>query len=84
MLKDFVYTTLGAGIIAKEKISQELEGLKDHGEQSHQKAQHLQKRLEQKGKEEEQRLKEQIKQIVKEVVDEMGLVTKDDLKKDRV
>lgn len=80
MLRDLVYTTLGAGIIAKERLTQELEELKTHGEESRQKAQELQKKLETKAKQEEQRLKSEIKEIVKEIIEEMDLATKQDLK----
>ena len=80
MIKDLIYTTLGSGLIAKEKIQEELEHLKSKGEESKKKAQDMQKKLEQKGIEEEQKLKAQIKEMIKEVLDEMGVATKEDLK----
>jgi len=80
MMKDFIYTTLGAGLLAKEKIKEELEHLKSKGEESRKKANELLQKLEKRGKEEEQKLKAQIKEIVKEVIDEMGVATKEDLK----
>lgn len=79
MFKDLIYTTLGAGLLAKEKIQEEIEHLKTKGEGSKEKAKQMQKKLEEKGKEEEQKLKDQIKEIVKEVIDEMDIVTKQDL-----
>lgn len=81
MLRDLIYTTLGAGVLAKERIHQELEELKTKGESSKEKVEQMQQKLEERGKVEEEKLRKQIKQIVQEVVDEMGLVTKDDLKK---
>ncbi|MFW0778464.1 MAG: hypothetical protein ACN2B6_12185 [Rickettsiales bacterium] len=81
MIKDLIYTTLGAGVLAKEKIQKELDELKTKGEGSKEKVKQMQKELEAKGKEEETKLRAQIKEIVKEVVDEMGLVTKEDIKK---
>jgi polyhydroxyalkanoate synthesis regulator phasin len=79
MIKDMLYTTLGAGILAKEKITQELEKMHEKGEESRKKAKELQKQLEEKGKAQEVQLKEEIRKLIKEVIDEMGLVTKDDL-----
>ena len=79
MLKDLMYTTLGAGMMAREKFEKDIEAMKSKGKESRQKAKQMQEELEQKGKEEEIRLKAQIKDIVKEVVDELNLATKDDI-----
>lgn len=81
MLKDIVYTALGASIIVKEKIKEELKILEDKGKIQKVDAKELLKSLEKKGKIEDKKMKKQIKLMIKEVIDELGFATKKDLKK---
>jgi len=72
MLKDILYTGLGMGVVLKEKVEHEIKKLEEEeGVES----------LSSKGKEEEERIKELFKTSIKEVIDELGLATKEDIKK---
>ena len=72
MLKDILYTGLGMGVVLKEKVESEIKKLEEEeGVES----------LSSKGKEEEERIKELFKTSIKEVIDELGLATKEDIKK---
>jgi len=71
MLKDILYTGLGMGVVLKEKVEHEIKKLEEEGVES----------LSSKGKEEEERIKELFKTSIKEVIDELGLATKEDIEK---
>jgi len=71
MLKDILYTGLGMGVVLKEKVESEIKKLEEEGVES----------LSSKGKEEEERIKELFKTSIKEVIDELGLATKEDIQK---
>lgn len=80
MLKDILYTGLGMGVVIKEKVENEIQKLTDEGKLKKEDATSLVESLSTKGKEEENRLKELLKSSIKEVIDELGLVTKEDIK----
>jgi polyhydroxyalkanoate synthesis regulator phasin len=86
MLKDILYTGLGMGVVLKEKVENEIKKLEEEGKLKKDDAASLIASLSTKGKEEEERLKELFKTSIKEVIDELGLATKEDiaaLKKDK-
>ncbi len=80
MLKDILYTGLGMGVLLKEKVQTELQKLEDEGKIKKDDASALLKSLSQKGEEEEKRVKEIFKKSIKEVIEELGLATKEDIK----
>ncbi|MDD2450268.1 MAG: hypothetical protein PHG10_11450 [Sulfurimonas sp.] len=79
MLKELLHTGIGAAVILKQKVEDELKKLEDEGKIKTRDAKSFLESIETKGKEEEQRIKEQLKSTLKEVIDELGLATKEDL-----
>ena len=79
MLKELLHTGIGAAVILKQKVEDELKKLEDEGKIKTRDAKSFLESIETKGKEEEQRVKEQLKSTLKEVIDELGLATKEDL-----
>lgn len=81
MLKDLLYTGIGAAALLKEKVEAEVKKLEDEGKLKTTDAKSFMESIEKKGKEEEDKIKEQLKSALKEVIDELGLATKADLEK---
>lgn len=81
MLKELLYTGIGAASVLKEKVEAEVKKLEEQGKIKTDDAKSFLESIETKGKEEETRFKEQIKASLKEVIDELGLATKADLEK---
>jgi polyhydroxyalkanoate synthesis regulator phasin len=81
MLKDLLYSGIGAAVVLKEKVEAELKKLEEQGKLKTTDAKSFMESIEQKGKEEEVRVKEQLKSALKEVIEELGLATKADLEK---
>ena len=81
MLKDLLYTGIGAAALLKEKVEAEVKKLEDEGKLKTTDAKSFMESIEKKGKEEEDKIKEQLKSALKEVIDELGLATKEDLEK---
>jgi len=79
MLKEIIYTGIGAAALVKEKVENEVKKLEKDGKIKTDDAKSFLESLEKKGKEEEERSKEKFKSLVKEVIDELDLATKDDL-----
>ncbi len=81
MLKELIHTGLGAGLLLKDKVEEELKKLEDEGKIKTKDAKSFIESIEKKGKEEEDKQKDKIKSILKEVIDELGLATKEDIEK---
>lgn len=81
MLKEIIYTSLGGAVLLKERVEKELKALEEKGKIKTDDAKSFLDSLEQKGKEEDDRIKSKIKEMVKEILDELGVATKDDLQK---
>lgn len=81
MLKELIYTGLGGAILLKEKVEKELEVLQKEGKIKTDDMKSFLESLESKGKDEEDAIKNKIKDIVKELIDELNIATKDDLEK---
>lgn len=79
MLHQLVYALLGGGVLVKEKIEEELKKLEDKGQISTTDAKTFLANLQTKGEDEEQRLKELLKSAIREVIDDIGLATKQDI-----
>jgi len=81
MLKDLLYAGVGIGVALKEKVEEEVQKLEDAGKIKTVDAKSLLSSIEEKGKAEEEKFKVKLKSTIKEVLDELGVVTKDDLEK---
>lgn len=81
MFKDLMYTGIGAAMVLKEKVEAEVKKLEEQGKLKTTDAKSFLDSIQVKGKEEEAKFKEQLKSTLKEVIDELGLVTKADLEK---
>lgn len=81
MLKDLLYAGVGAAVVMREKVESEIKKLEESGKIKTDDAKSFLDSIEQRGKEEQTRVKEEIKSALKEVIDELGLATKADLEK---
>ena len=81
MLKDLLYTSAGVAAILKEKVEDEMSKLEEKGKIKKDDAKSFLESLEKKGKEEDQKIKDQMRSTLKEIIDELGLATKEDLEK---
>lgn len=79
MLKELIYTGLGATALLKDKIEEELKKLEEKGKLDSSDIKTFVESLEKKGKEQDEKFKEEFKNSIKEVIKELGLVTKEDL-----
>lgn len=81
MLKDLLYTGIGAAVVLKEKVEAEVKKLEEEGKLKTTDAKSFLESIEEKGKAEEEKFKTQLKSTLKEVLDELGVATKADLEK---
>jgi len=81
MLKELIFTGLGGALILKEKIEDELKKLEEKGKLDTKDVKSFLESLEQKGKESDEKFKAELKSTLKEIIDELGIATKEDLKK---
>ena len=81
MLKELIFTGLGGALVLKEKIEDELKKLEEKGKLDTKDVKSFLESLEQKGKESDEKFKAELKSTIKEIIDELGLATKDDLQK---
>ena len=81
MLKELIFTGLGGALVLKEKIEDELKKLEDKGKIDTKDVKSFLESLEQKGKESDEKFKTELKSTLKDIIDELGLATKDDLQK---
>ncbi len=81
MLKDIIYTGVGGALLLKERVEEELNRLEERGKLSKDDTKKFLDDLKSRGEEEQDRAKEQIKEALKEVIDELGVATKEDIAK---
>ncbi len=81
MLKDLIFTGLGGALIFKEKIEEELKKLEEKGKVDTKDIKSFLESLEQKGKDSDVKFKDELKTTIKEIIDELGIATKEDLQK---
>jgi len=80
MIKDILYTGLGGALLLKERVDEEIKKLQENGKLSKDDADAFLEKLQTRGEKEEKKFKSHIKGALKEVVNEMGLATKKDIK----
>ena len=78
-MKDLFYASLGSMMVLKEKVEAEIKKLEEKGKLSREDGEKFIKELQEKGKEGEDELKTKIKEALREIIDELGLVTKEDI-----
>ena len=78
-LEQLLYFGLGSALMAKEKIEKAGESTRGLREESDRKAREFFEQAVAKGSEEREQLKGHLKELVKEVIDELGLATRGDL-----
>jgi len=81
MIKDILYTGIGAAVALKEKVESEVQKLEDEGKIKKADAKSFLESIEEKGKAEEEKFKTNLKSTLKEVLDELGVATKKDIEK---
>lgn len=81
MLKELIFTSLGATALIKQKVEDELKTLENKGKIKKSDAKEFLKKLEKEGKAEDKKIKKAIRGHLKELINELGLVTKKDLEK---
>ncbi|KLD97530.1 hypothetical protein [Aliarcobacter butzleri] len=81
MLKEILFTSLGGALLLKERVEEELKTLEEKRKIKTDDAKSFLESLEKKGKDEDERIKTKIKDMFKEVLDELGVATKADLEK---
>ena len=81
MLKELIFTGLGGALVLKERIEDELKKLEEKGKLDTKDVKSFLESLEQKGKESDEKFKAELKSTLKEIIDELGLATKEDLEK---
>lgn len=79
MLKELLYAGVGGMVFLKERVEDELKKLEEKGKISTTDAKSFMDSLKEKGEAEEHRFKEEIKKALREVIDELGLATKQDI-----
>jgi len=81
MLKELLYTGVGVAAVLKEKVEDEVKKLEEQGKIKTSDAKSFLESVEARGKEEEEKFKEQLKPVIKDILDELGVATKEDLQK---
>lgn len=81
MLKELIYTGIGASLLLKEKVEEELKKLEEKGKLDTKDVKSFITSLEEKGKSGDEKFKEELKKNIKEILDELGVATKDDIEK---
>jgi polyhydroxyalkanoate synthesis regulator phasin len=80
-LEQFFYAALGGALAVKEKLEANSEEIKAWQEKSEEHARSFFDELAKRGEKEKDQFKGMIRDIVKEVIVELNLASKDDLKK---
>jgi polyhydroxyalkanoate synthesis regulator phasin len=80
-LEQLVYAALGGALAVKEKIETNNDEIKACQEKSEEKARIFLDEMAQRGEEETDQFKDRFKAMLKEVVAELNLATRDDLEK---
>ncbi|QDF28829.1 hypothetical protein [Halarcobacter anaerophilus] len=81
MIKELIFTGLGATALIKQRVEEEIKTLEKKGKIKKADAKEFLKNLEKKGKLEDKKIKKEIRGHIKELINELGLVTKKDLEK---
>lgn len=78
-LEQLLFTVLGAALVVKDKLETGNEEMKAWQEKSEAQARELLSDMAERGEGEKEKLKSMLKQMFKEVIEELNLATKEDL-----
>lgn len=78
-LEQLLFTVLGAALVVKDKLETGNEEMKAWQEKSEAQARELLSGMAERGEGEKEKLKSMLKQMFKEVIEELNLATKEDL-----
>jgi len=78
-LKDLFYLGLGTAMLAKEKIEADAKEMIEKGKISKEQREEFISKAKEKAQAEEEIFQQKFKSTMKEIISDMGLVTKDDL-----
>jgi len=81
MIKELLYTGMGAATMVKERVEEEVKKLEESGKLNKDDAKSFLESIESKGKQEEERMKSMMKDSLREIIDELNIATKDDIEK---
>ncbi|MBE0490913.1 MAG: hypothetical protein IBX44_01525 [Sulfurospirillum sp.] len=81
MMKHMLYTGLGVMSVFKDKVEEEVKKLEEKGKLKKEDAKSFMDTIEKRGKEEDEKMKQKIKDVLKEIIDELGIATKEDIQK---
>jgi polyhydroxyalkanoate synthesis regulator phasin len=81
MFKDLLYMGVGAAVVMREKVEEEMKKLQESGKIKTDDAKSFLESIEKKGEEEHSRVKEELKNTLKEIIEELEIATKADLAK---
>ncbi|MDD3443602.1 MAG: hypothetical protein PHW89_10095 [Sulfurimonas denitrificans] len=81
MLKDLVYAGIGAAVVMRDKVEEEVRKLQEQGKIKTTDAKSFLESIEKKGQEEHIRVKDELKAALREIIDELGLAIKADIEK---
>lgn len=81
MIKELLYTGMGAATMVKERVEEEVKKLEESGKLNKDDAKSFLESIESKGKQEEERMKSMMKDALREIIDELNIATKDDIEK---
>lgn len=81
MIKELIYTSLGATALIKQRVEEEIKTLEKKGKIKKDDAKEFLKKMEKRGKLEDKKIKKELRGHLKELINELGLVTKKDLQK---
>lgn len=79
MIKELFEIGIGTALIAREKVEEELGKLEDKGKISKEEAAKFIASAKERSDAHRKELREELKSMIKEVIDEMGLATKEDI-----
>lgn len=80
-MKHMLYTGLGVMSVFKDKVEEEVKKLEEKGKLKKEDAKSFMDTIEKRGKEEDEKMKQKIKDVLKEIIDELGIATKEDIQK---
>jgi len=78
-MRDLLYLGIGGALLLKEKVESELQKLVERGKLSKEEAKKVLEEAKRKGEEEERKAKEELKRLLREVIEEIGVATKEDI-----